>query len=198
MRNYKVRVSNEAESKEVQELFFELGYEWYAHGKNVSYLDVITTGDFGYLVAWKPGCSSKHIIQMGCGKEDAKEITLPQLRDIVVLKRNSIEDATHIRCDGKKYFHAKSTDYFYQFSNDGEWLLSTWMNYQLLPQLKPIEKPMKEWLNTETYEYKKAVDMGGHSKWIEIPEGAIKLVYSITNNNHYPIVTGKQIGRAHV
>lgn len=30
----------------------------------------------------------------------------------------------------------------------------------------------KEWLNTKTYEYKKAVDMGGHGKWIEIPEGA--------------------------
>ena len=37
---------------------------------------------------------------------------------------------------------------------------------------------MKEWLNKETYEYKKAVDMGGHSKWIEIPEGAAQAVYS--------------------
>ena len=90
LENYKVRVSNEGESKEVQVLFFELGYEWYAHGKNVSYLDVITTGDFGYLVAWKTGCFSKHIIQMGCGKEDAKEINLPQLRDLVAAKTKKI------------------------------------------------------------------------------------------------------------
>lgn len=28
MKAYKIRVNNEAESKEAQELFFELGYEW--------------------------------------------------------------------------------------------------------------------------------------------------------------------------
>lgn len=30
----------------------------------------------------------------------------------------------------------------------------------------------KEWLNTETFEYKQAACMFGHSKWIEIPAGA--------------------------
>ncbi|QYC51683.1 hypothetical protein [Acinetobacter phage Abp95] len=95
MENYKIRVNNEAESKEAQELFFELGYEWHAHGKKVSYLDAIVTGDFGYLVAWKTGCFSEHIIQMGCGREDAKEITLAELRDLVVLKRgDGITDST--------------------------------------------------------------------------------------------------------
>ena len=92
MENLKIKVNSKAESKEAQELFFELGYEWYAHGKNVSHLDVITTGDFGYLVAWKTGYFSKHIIQMGRGKEDAKEITLPQLRDMVVLKRKPMKE----------------------------------------------------------------------------------------------------------
>lgn len=31
---------------------------------------------------------------------------------------------------------------------------------------------LKEWLNTETFEYKQAACMFGHSEWIEIPEGA--------------------------
>ena len=107
-----------------------------------------------------------------------KEITLPELSDLVVLKRNNAVDATHIRGDGKKYFHAKSTDFFYQFSSDGDWLLSTWMNYQLLPQLQPIEKPMKEYLRKNsngTYSYIGMVQPEHVSDFmIEVPEGAIK------------------------
>lgn len=83
MQNLKIKVNTAEESKEVQELLFELGYEWYSHGKTISYLDAIATNDFGYLVAWKTGCFSKHIIQMGCGKEDAKETTLAELRGMV-------------------------------------------------------------------------------------------------------------------
>ena len=38
MEKYKIKVNNEAESKEVQELFFELGYYW-STGLDVKNLD---------------------------------------------------------------------------------------------------------------------------------------------------------------
>lgn len=82
MQNLKIKVNNEAESKEVQELLFELGYEWYGKGKIVSYLNDVTNGEFDYLVAWSTGCFT-NVIQMGCGSEDAKEITLTELRNMV-------------------------------------------------------------------------------------------------------------------
>lgn len=125
MENYKIRVNNEAESKEAQELFFELGYEWHAHGKKVSYLDVIAAGDFGYLVAWKTGCFSEHIIQMGCGREDAKEITLAELRDVVVLKRNDVKDANYRSKSVLDGFYFKSCDGVFYFMFEGEWVRST-------------------------------------------------------------------------
>lgn len=165
MKDLKIRVNNEAESKEAQELFFELGYNWFKKG----YMEVKTPET---IMSFENGALSTGIR----GSINHKEITLPELRDLVVLERNDVGDATHIRGDGKKYFHAKSTDFFYQFSSDGDWLLSTWMNYQLLPQLQPIEKPMKEYLRKNsdgTYSYIGTVRPEHVSDFmIEIPEGA--------------------------
>ena len=181
MENLKIKVNSEAESKEAQELFFEFGYEWRSCGKKLNCnfdfneWDLCTEHDFVCMTS-------------SFDKNQSKEITLPQLHDLVVLKRNSIEDATHIDRDGEPWF-ASSDNKFHSWADD-HWAQereNVVSNYNP----KPIEKPMKEWLNTETYEYKKAVDMGGHSKWIEIPKGAIKLVYSITNNNHYHFVNNK-------
>ncbi|WP_151799540.1 hypothetical protein [Acinetobacter nosocomialis] len=143
MDNYKIKVKDEAESKEAQELFFELGYEWHAHGKKVSYLDAIPTGDFGYLVAWKTGCFSEHIIQMGCGREDAKEITLAELRDLVVLKRNDVKDANNTNLDNVIYF-LSIDNVIYRW--EGKWvrsILNDSEDYNLIIQhgLNPIEKP---------------------------------------------------------
>lgn len=169
--NYKIRVESEAESREAQELFFELGYHWaYKNiGRNTYYKK-----DDIYLYADKGG-------NLGTGTKENKEhfsgwygtlVSLAELRDLVVLKRNLIDDATHVDQYGDKWRRINNKFYFY--SGVGEWddSLSHLMNRY---DLKPIEKPMKEWLNTETYEYKKAVDMGGHNKWIEIPEGAEKV-----------------------
>ena len=82
MQNLKIRVNSADESKEAQELFFELGYGWHVHGNKVSYLNAVTNGEFSYLVAWSTGCFT-NVIQCGCGSEDAKEITLPELRAMV-------------------------------------------------------------------------------------------------------------------
>lgn len=166
MENIKVYVKNEAESKEVQDLLFELGGDFYFGGKLQcnTHLSLVTINKNGLMA---------NIELEGF---EYKEITLQYLRDLVVLKRNDRKDTTHYRSDGKEYFHAKSTDYFYHFQDDA-WVLSTWMNYQLLPQLKPIEKEvkMKEFLNPEQ-EYALVKCFVGETpipeSWIEVPEGA--------------------------
>lgn len=94
MSNYKIKVNNESESREAQELFFELGYEWNGSGKEVikRRIGLIFTKEF----------HGKEIICYSCkGDEDiwsdyeGKELTIPQLRDLVVLHRNDVNDATH-------------------------------------------------------------------------------------------------------
>ena len=83
MEDLKIRVADEAESKEAQELFFELGYGWHGKGKLVSYLDEILSDGFGWLVLWKPPYLTNTVIQLGSGFDDCKEITLQELRDMV-------------------------------------------------------------------------------------------------------------------
>ena len=82
MKDLKICVADEAESKEAQELFFKLGYKWFSGGKNIQHLEQSCSSGFGYLVAWSTGCFT-NVIQCGCGAEDAKEITLQKLRDMV-------------------------------------------------------------------------------------------------------------------
>ena len=81
MENYKVKVSNEAESREVQELFFSLGYKWFSGGTKIQHTEKSYSPSFGYLVAWTSGCFV-NVIQCGCGDETANEITLPELRQL--------------------------------------------------------------------------------------------------------------------
>ena len=91
MENLKIRVNSEAESKEAQELFFEMGYQWaYKNiGKNIFYRK-----ENIFLYADKSG-------KLGNGTKENKThfngwfgtfVSLPELRDLVVLKRNSIDD----------------------------------------------------------------------------------------------------------
>lgn len=128
MENLKIKVNSEAESKEAQELFFELGYSWFKKG----YVEVKTPET---IMSFENGALSTGIR----GSINHKEITLPELRDLVVLKRNDPKDATHYRSDGKEYFQTSDKERHYHFQDDA-WVLSTWMNYQLLPQLQLIEK----------------------------------------------------------
>lgn len=77
--NYKIRVKNKEERKEAQELFFELGCVVVNHRDN----------DRGFIVASKEAKSPIHF-DYWCVVE--KEITLPKLRDMVVLHRNDVND----------------------------------------------------------------------------------------------------------
>ena len=167
MENLKIRVNNKAESKEVQELFFELGYEKGA----------CSTGDYPALIIATPESrfqktpySSRATSLNHEAHSQYKEITLAELRDLVVLKRNDVGDATHT--DGYYSFYVgKDKNYFFS-SCDKAWC-GTWKNVEIL---KPIEKKeMKEYLDPEN-NYRFNVTDKPFFDWIEIPEGAEILI----------------------
>ncbi|WP_151832095.1 hypothetical protein [Acinetobacter ursingii] len=117
MNNYKIRVNNEAESREAQELFFELGYGW-GTGRNKEIVTSQNMIDEGYSSNYKVA-----FIFAGEGgrllndddsddgyksyvESDEEEITLPQLRDLVVKHRKqtgliSGADALRALADGE-------------------------------------------------------------------------------------------------
>lgn len=168
MKDLKIRVDNDAESREVQELFFELGYKWFSGGNQVQHLKQSCSSSFGYLVAWSSGCFTD-VIQCGCGNEDAKEITLPELRDLVVLKRNDVQDATHKSGIGRKgYLASGGIEYIWSYS-DSTWFKPEEMNFKSL-DIKPIEKPMKEYL-IKSGDGKYLLTHHDSIGAIEIPEG---------------------------
>lgn len=134
MDNYKIKVKDEAESKEAQELFFELGYGW-----NNSSLG----GKSGIKYTDEPALYATATSLSFCGDMDhfhkfnAKELTLPQLRDLVVLKRNDINDATHT--DGnRRAFLDSAGEYHYWCFHKNEWIDSKYIAY-LIQYLRPIQ-----------------------------------------------------------
>ena len=158
-------MNSEAENKEAQELFFELGGK--PHEK--------TTDRFG-LVIFGNGVVYVDNINFESYYTDAysaKEITLPQLRDLVVLKRNSIDDATHKDSITDNVYYVSSDEEVYRFESSA-WCFST----VPIAYLKPIEKPMKEYLRKnndgeyilEVTNEREAQEP--HAKhWIEVPSG---------------------------
>ncbi len=82
MDNYKIKVNDEAESKEAQELFFELGYSWLCCGKYYNRI-----GNYTFITAYP----DEMLLRMGWGRDTDKELTLPQLRDLVVLNGKDAE-----------------------------------------------------------------------------------------------------------
>ncbi|HAV2809514.1 hypothetical protein ACPZ57_10945 [Acinetobacter baumannii] len=112
MDNYKIKVNDEAESKEAQELFFELGYSWLCCGKYYNRI-----GNYTFITAYP----DEMLLRMGWGGDTDKELTLPQLRDLVVLKRNDVKDATHRdKRDETIYLTSDMVIYYWQ----GEWCKS--------------------------------------------------------------------------
>ncbi len=168
MENLKVKVSSEAESKEAQGYFEDLGAvccSGLERNKNVNFLFM----NSGFLTACK--------LQENFDKYKCKEITLPQLRDLVVLKRNDVGDATHtdstthnrkgyLTCDGVEYFW--SYGYFSWKEINIHTFESTGM--------KPIEKKeMKEYLvKSQDGKWCLETDLVGDpaDNVIEVPDGA--------------------------
>ncbi|EPS7820305.1 hypothetical protein ACK0BW_10170 [Acinetobacter baumannii] len=129
MDNYKIKVKDEAESKEAQELFFELGYRWNHNGK--TYFKVSS----GEILAYSRG------VLFQCGDDTGREITLPQLRDLVVLNRNDINDANWETEGGDQIFK-DSNDKSYIYRSDGwDELQRHEMRQAMWEKPKAIAKP---------------------------------------------------------
>ncbi|MCR0116935.1 hypothetical protein L2694_09065 [Acinetobacter baumannii] len=132
MNNYKIKVKDEAESKEAQELFEQLGFKWVG--------DYPENGDwYSHLYAENSTCCYLSPYVWGGLGDRFKELTLPQLRDLVVLKRNNFTDATHIDQDGWKWF-ISSDNKSYVFGAGNSQGLPRWDESSLdHVDLKPIQ-----------------------------------------------------------
>lgn len=115
-------------------------------------------------------------------RNTGKEITLPQLRDLVVLKRNDIEDANAFRHDNDVKYYITSDNKYYYFSNipTFRWTESCNDIDYLEKHVKPIEK--KEMKEPKQAEFLVKTDSGyvlqlldenaGGEDVVRIPDGA--------------------------
>lgn len=133
MDNYKIKVKDEAESKEAQELLKHLGF----HEEGFTDLGLPC-----YLATWDGGYADYYIDSLSEGRK-REELTLPQLRDLVVLKRNDVKDVTHRdKRDESIYLTSDKVIYYWQ----GEWCKSAinksndYENY-IANSLTPITQP---------------------------------------------------------
>ena len=172
MENIKVKVNNEVEGKEIQDLFFKIGREWLTCGN--AYNNMVNTGDYIFLTDY-------NTLNYGLGI-GRKEIKLQYLRDLVVLKRNDVNDATH-ETNGYKFYVSEDSVFEYI----GGWKDAS--EYIEDFNLNPIEKKeMKEYLDTN-YELRSVKQTSGDnhvpSGWIEVPEGAeeCRANYKFYKNN---------------
>ncbi|MFW2562438.1 hypothetical protein [Acinetobacter baumannii] len=176
MDNYKIKVKDEAESKEAQELFFKLGYEWRDSKRDITNLDVV-------FIYAKDGVLTAGFNDHNFAEAGHKELTLPQLRDLVVLKGKDAElveqskkfitpdhldrfQAAKAHLEGKAVQFMLSNGVFYDITDDSTvGIFSPEGGY--LFRLKPttltvnaeLPKPSREFQqNTEvyavTYEFK--------------------------------------------
>lgn len=173
MDNYKVKVNSESESKEVQELFFELGYG-FNNGINKIISDFEYVNTF-YMFAYKGDCDLTHSCDFNLfSKKPHTEITIPQLKDLVVLKRNDVADATHMHSN-QPILKLETMDY--KCWSGGAWhdYLGSYRN--LTESIKPIikETVMTEYLDKD-YMLRKVKITSGDNRvpdgWIEIPDGS--------------------------
>ncbi|MDI9691406.1 hypothetical protein QM268_02865 [Acinetobacter baumannii] len=129
MDNYKIRVNNEAESKEAQELFFELGYEWRDSKRDFTNLDVV-------FIYAKDGVLTAGFNDHNFAEAGHKELTLPQLRDLVVLKRGDVKDANHTYIGGGMAYKT-CEDICYLWARTG------WEYKGIAHNLVPIKKHLE-------------------------------------------------------
>lgn len=179
MENYKVLVTGESESKEVQDLFFELGGDFYFGGKLHcnTHLGLVTINKDGLMA------------NIELGGFDYVEITLQQLRDLVIINRNDVNDAKYI--DSHLFnIYINSEDKIYYFEhrqfNNGQY--HTWVESginghrpeslkdEYISKLKPIENEVKmkgkEYIAKVSDDWRLVESHELVSGRIEVPEGA--------------------------
>ena len=112
MKDFKIRVNNKSESREAQELLFELGHKWVVYNTEPHFLHK------SYLFA-NSGKITTSEYEYEFNTSSFKEVTLQQLKDTVILHRNSIDDlksqlkaVSDILIDDS-YFNVKKAIQFY-------------------------------------------------------------------------------------
>ncbi|HEM7109004.1 TPA: hypothetical protein U2K45_000312 [Acinetobacter baumannii] len=139
MDNYKIKVKDESSADEARDLFKKLGY----HPDNSSYEPYVE-----WVAVFEDGSGSFYSHNMNLN--ECVEITIAQLQDLVVLKRNDVKDATHRdKQQNSIYLTSDMVIYYWQ----GEWCKSAinksndYENY-IANSLTPITQPQDPTLIT--------------------------------------------------
>ena len=167
MENLKIRVNSEDESKEIQINLEQLGFKKFIWG--------IFVHNSYFIFANRNYYSRDNIENFS--ECDYKEITLPELRDLVVLKRNDVGDATHEDKNDPEFKYRLIDNHWYVITEGNPAWRKDSIDLNEAPLfIKPIEKPMKEYLRKNsngTYSYIGTVRPEHVSDFmIEIPKGA--------------------------
>lgn len=181
MENSKIVAKTKEESEEIQKILFDLGFVW-AFNKKPQIQNII-----GRINIREDKTLTTGMVFYGY---EVKEITIEQLEDMVVLKRNDVGDATHenYKTNSDYYVSSDNVVYFFDDEKTNTWKLS---NY-LLDELTPIkkEKTMNEYLFKYNGQYtlvelsKEDAD-SNPEQYIEVPEGAIALTKNEYNKMHF-------------
>ena len=207
MENLKIRVNSKSESKEAQQLFFELGYEKGACSTWGYPALIIATPESRFQ---KTPYSSRATSLNHEAHNQYKEITLPELRDMVVLKRNDVGDANAHRHDNSVHYYITS-DNEYFFFLDGKWACSNNDISYLKKYVKPIkEKDVKEFLvnhdnkwtlqlldsDTEENSYRVAVPSGA-THYSKGQYGGKAVFFKVNSINQYEYYNDAWLLRRH-
>ncbi|EOH6307838.1 hypothetical protein ACMAV5_002003 [Acinetobacter baumannii] len=137
MDNYKIKVNDEAVFAEVVALCEQIS------GKSFPYPNISCDPDLWIFIGPEGAFGWSLDLDHSWSGLDLKELTLPQLRDLVVLKRNDVKDATH-RDKQQNSIYLTSDKVIYYW--DAEWLNSAinksndYENY-IANILTPITQP---------------------------------------------------------
>ena len=111
MENLKIRVYSEVENKEAQGIFKILGGAWSEH-VNADHYDkeflYLTNGVIEY----------DDLLSEFLAVDECREITLPELRDLVVLKRNDVGDANAYCNDNSEHYYISSDGKYFYYLQD--------------------------------------------------------------------------------
>ena len=139
--NYKIRVNTKAESKEAQELLFELGYYWAYRsiGKKFIYEE-----NDVFLFTNEDGTIGTGVVEDTdfFNYNSAKEITLPQLRDIVVQSKKEQglingADAFNANMIGERVLWRYKENDWQEWTDLTSWSKSALTDYNYSFKLKP-------------------------------------------------------------
>ena len=170
MENLKVKANTQSERNEIQELFIELG----------------ATGSVRQITSkWVCLYNGQIAFYNLLPNADFKQVTLQHLRDLVVLKRNSIDDASFKDAFGDIWY-VDSTNNYWMFEND-IWREAEEPLFKLEPIKKEGEMKKKEYIAKVSSNWRLVDSHELVSGRIEVPEGAEILYFNkrYESANHF-------------